>query len=153
MLKNIPAIISPELMCAMMKMGHGDEIVLADGNFPAENMGVKTVRLDGHRIPPVLQAILQFVPLDASVSFPVTLMSPRPKAGGADELIPPIWGEYEKIIRDSEEGIKLSELELIDRFAFYERAKKAFVIVTTGETSLFANILIKKGVVTDGVEK
>jgi len=122
-----------------MEMGHGDEIVLADGNFPAASMAQRLIRLDGHNIPPVLEAILKFLPLDTYVDKPVALMGTVP----GDDYVPLIKDEYRSILAkyDNYHGV-----EDIERFAFYERAKKAYAIVATGESAKYANIILKKGV-------
>lgn len=139
MLKNISPIISPELLKILMEMGHGDEIVIGDGNFPAASMAQRLVRLDGHGVPEILDAVLKLMPLDTYVECPVALMD-----NGADGEEPPIWNEYKKIVTENE-GEKNFKLE--ERFAFYERAKKAYAVVATGETAIYANIILKKGVV------
>ena len=144
MLKKILGILAPELVKLMMEMGHGDEIVFADGNFPSEEYGRRVVRLDGYGIPDVLEAVLKFFPLDTYTPQPVVLMEVVP----GDEVETPIWDEYKKIIENSEELKGLENcLKHMERFAFYERAKKAFVVVATGEPSLYANIIFKKGIV------
>jgi len=140
MLKGIPNIISPELMKVLMEMGHGDEIVLADGNFPAASVAQRLIRCDGHNVPDLLEAILKFFPLDRCVDNPVALLAVVP----GDDTKPTIWEEYRRIIEASGEG--LSDFELVERFAFYERAKKAYVVVATSEKVLYANIILKKGV-------
>jgi L-fucose mutarotase len=140
MLKNIPAIISPELMYTLMQMGHGDELVLADGNFPAEAMGQRVVRADGHGVPELLEAILKFFPLDWFVEKPAFLM----QAGKGAET-PVIWDEFRKIVRAAEPEFK--DFALVERFAFYEQSKKAYAIVASGEKAIYANIILKKGVV------
>lgn len=141
MLKGIPTIISPDLMKVMMEMGHGDEIVLADGNFPSSSHSQRLIRADGHDIPELLEAMLQFFPLDTYVEKPVALMDVVP----GDPVEPTIWKEYEKIInQQSESPIKF---ELMERFEFYERAKKAYAIIATGEKAQYANVILKKGVV------
>lgn len=140
MLKNIPSILSPELLKILMEMGHGDEIVIADGNFPSANYGQRLVRLDGHGVPEVMSAILDLMPLDIYVHAPVSLMEVVP----GDPYVPEIWDVYKTIIEEKE-GSK--EIENVERFAFYERAKEAYAVVATGETSLYANIILKKGVV------
>ncbi len=139
MLKNISPIISPELLKILMEMGHGDEIVIGDGNFPAASIAQRLVRLDGHGVNEILDAVLKLMPLDTYVDAPVGLMD-----NGGDGERPPIWAEYEKTVR-ANEGDK--KFELIERFAFYERAKKAYAVVATGETAIYANIILKKGVV------
>jgi L-fucose mutarotase len=140
MLKNIPAIISPDLMKILMEMGHGDEIVLADGNFPAASISQRLIRCDGHNVPEILEAVLKFFPLDQYVEHPVALMAVVP----GDKTRPTIWEEYRKIIKAS--GEKFSDFEFVERFAFYEKAKKAYAVVASSEKALYANIILKKGV-------
>ena len=140
MLKDIPPIISPELIKVLMEMGHGDEIVLADGNFPAASMAQRLLRCDGHGVPELLEAVLKFFPLDIYVERPVTLMAVVP----GDDTKPTIWDQYQEIISAS--GEKFSGFEFYERFAFYERSKKAYAIVATGEKALYANVILKKGV-------
>jgi len=141
MLKNIPAIISPELMKILLEMGHGDEIVLADGNFPAASVAQRLVRCDGHGVSEVLEAVLKFLPLDIYVDKAVALMAVVP----GDDTKPTIWQEYRRIIKAS--GEKFSDFEFVERFAFYERAKQAYAVVATSEKALYANIILKKGIV------
>ena len=141
MLKNIPNILSPDLLKVLMEMGHGDEIVLADGNFPASSIAQRLVRLDGHGVPEILEAVLRLFPLDTYVEMPVSLMAVTP----GDKTQPKIWEQYRKIILQSKEPFK--EFEYVERFAFYERARKAYAVVATGESALYANIILKKGVV------
>ena len=141
MLKNIPKILSPELVKILMEMGHGDEIVIADGNFPAETIGQRVVRCDGHGVPELLDAIMKLFPLDTYTEKPVMLMEVVP----GDPVVPTIWDEYKEIINKYEpENCKI---EMIERFAFYERAKTAYAVVATGEEAIYANIILKKGVV------
>lgn len=139
MLKNVSPLISPELLKILMEMGHGDELVIGDGNFPAAALAQRLVRADGHGVSPLLDAILKLFPLDTFVEAPVVLMD-----NGNEESRPEIWMEYNKIITENE-GAKT--FALAERFAFYERAKSAYAVVSTGEKSLYANIIIKKGVV------
>ncbi len=141
MLKNVPNILSPDLLKTLMEMGHGDEIVIADGNFPSSSIAQRLVRLDGHGVPEILEAVLKFFPLDTYVEKPVGLMAIAP----SDKTQPRIWEEYRRIISQSKEPYK--EFEFIERFAFYEKAKKAYAVVATGESALYANIILKKGVV------
>lgn len=141
MLKNIPKILSPELVKILMEMGHGDEIVIADGNFPAEAIGQRVVRCDGHGVPEILDGIMQLFPLDTYTDKPVMLM----EVVKGDPVVPTIWDEYKTIINKYEpENCKI---EMIERFAFYERAKTAYAVVATGEEAIYANIILKKGVV------
>ena len=141
MLKNVPSLLSPDLLRILMEMGHGDEIVLADGNFPAASVAQRLIRCDGHGVPEVLEAILRFLPLDQYVEQPVGLMSVVP----GDNTKPTIWKRYRSIIAAS--GEPLSDFDFVERFAFYERAKKAYAIVATSEAALYANIILKKGVI------
>ena len=141
MLKNIPKILSPELVKILMEMGHGDEIVIADGNFPSETIGKRVVRCDGHGVPELLDAIMKLFPLDTYTEKPVMLIEVVP----VDPVVPTIWDEYKEIINKYEpENCKI---EMIERFAFYERAKTAYAVVATGEEAIYANIILKKGVV------
>ncbi|MDR0532129.1 MAG: fucose isomerase [Oscillospiraceae bacterium] len=141
MLKNIPPILSPELLKTLAEMGHGDELVLGDANFPSAALGTRVVRADGHGIPALLDAILQYLPLDGFVDCPVALMDTSDP-----NVRPPIWQEYSKSILRREGDRRV---ELVERFAFYERARAAYAVVATGETELYANIILKKGVVAE----
>ncbi len=141
MLKGISPVISPELLKILMEMGHGDELVIGDGNFPGAGLARNLVRLDGHSVPAVLEAILRLYPLDPYVEAPVALMEVVP----GDDVETPIWKTYQALC-DQSEG-KPVKFEYVERFAFYERAKKAYCVVMTGETALYANIILKKGVV------
>lgn len=141
MLKGIPSIISPELLKILAEMGHGDEIVIGDGNFPAASNAKRLVRCDGHGVPELLDAILGLFPLDPYVESPVILMQVTP----GDNVVPVIWDEYRAIVAKHGEW-KFSEIE---RFDFYERAKTAYAIIATGEAALYANVILKKGVVTE----
>lgn len=139
MLKNIPSVLSPELLKTLMEMGHGDFIVIGDGNFPAASNAKRLVRCDGHGVPEILDAILKVMPLDTYVDAPVSLMD-----NGDEENRPEIWDTYKQIV-EKNEGKK--NIELIERFAFYTRAKNAYAIIATGETAIYANIILQKGVV------
>ncbi|TVQ37714.1 MAG: fucose isomerase [Spirochaetaceae bacterium] len=141
MLKNIPSILNPELLRILMEMGHGDELCIGDGNFPAAAYAQRLVRLDGHGVPEILDAILALFPLDDFVKKPAFLMQVVDPATPT----PPIWAEYEKLCRTHESAFP--GFEHVERFAFYEQAKKCYAIVATGETSLYANIILKKGVI------
>lgn len=143
MLKHIPSILTPELLKILMEMGHGDEIVLADGNFSRGAHPEHVVRLDGHGVPEILDAIMKFFPLDTYVEHPITLM----KVMDGDPYVPEIWDAYRKIIAKYEpEGAREEE---IDRFTFYDRAKHAYALVTSSEMALYANIILRKGVVVE----
>ena len=141
MLKGIPSILTPELLKVLMEMGHGDEIVLADGNFPKFAHPEHVIRCDGHGIPELLDAILTFMPLDRYVENPTVFMAVLPD----DPYKPEIWPSYREIGKKHEKN-GLREIA-IDKFEFYERSKKAYAVVTTGETALYAHVILKKGVV------
>lgn len=141
MLKGIPSILSPELFKIMMEMGHGDELVLADANFPAASHAQRLVRCDGHGVPELLDAILTFFPLDSYAEHAVALMAVVP----GDPVKPVIWDEYRTIVKKY--APEAAEPAFVERFAFYERAKQAYAVVATGEGALYANIVLKKGVV------
>jgi L-fucose mutarotase len=144
MLKGIPSILSPELLKILMEMGHGDELVLSDGNFPAAAYAQRLIRCDGHGVPELLDAILRFMPLDTYVEAPVSLME---VVKGDTVKEPVIWKTYDEIVKKYEP--KACNAQHIERFAFYEQAKKAYAIVATGEKALYANIILKKGVVVE----
>ena len=143
MLKNIPCILSPELLKILMEMGHGDEIVIADGNFPSASIAQKLIRLDGHSVSPILEAILKLFPLDPYVEKAIGLMQLVP----GDTVETPIWDEYRIILEASDESEKFDDFEYIERATFYERAKKAYAVVATSEPALYANVVLKKGCV------
>ena len=143
MLKGISSVLSPELLKILMEMGHGDEIVIADGNFPAASIAQRLVRCDGHGVPVLLDAILKLFPLDSYVDHPVALMEVVP----GDPVKPVIWDEYRTIV-DKHEKSPVG-IEHVERFAFYERARKAYAVIATGEEALYANIILKKGVVKE----
>ncbi len=140
MLKNIPSLVSPELLKILMEMGHGDEIVIGDGNFPAASYAQRLVRLDGLGVPEILEAILKLLPLDRFEAN-AFLMEKVP----GDPCETPIWETYKEIAQKGDKHFK--EFGHIERFAFYERAKKAYAIVATSESALYANIILKKGVI------
>ena len=140
MLKGVPAIISPELLKILCEMGHGDEIVLADAHFPAESVGKRVVRADGLGTAALLKAILALIPLDQYDSDHYALMS----VCEGDPIVPVIWEDYRAVMAEAEPD---TVPVMTERFAFYERAKKAYCVVATGETAQYANIILKKGVV------
>ena len=146
MLKGIPKILSPELLKVLCEMGHSDRIVLADGNFPAQSMGKNAIviRADGHGTCELLEAILEVFPLDTYVEKPVSLM----EVMKGDTVETPIWKDYEKIVA-SADARGADAIGTIERFAFYEQAKTAYAIIATGESALYANVMLQKGVVTD----
>lgn len=146
MLKGIPKILSPELLKVLCEMGHSDRIVIADGNFPAEAMGKnsKVIRMDGYGVPEILDAILQVFPLDTYIDQPVNLMELMPSDVG--RIATPIWDTYKEIVKKHDErGEQI--VGNIERFAFYEEAKTAYAIIATGESAVYANVMLQKGVV------
>jgi len=146
---GIPRIISPKLLLTLAEMGHGDEIVIADANFPAVSISEakskepRLINMDGHSGPAVLKAILALLPLDQYVTCPAAVMA-RVSADEERGLEVPIWGEYQKLLSHAEG--KEVKLETVERFAFYERAKSCFAVIATGEQALYANLILKKGV-------
>lgn len=142
MLKGIPQIISPSLLKVLCEMGHGDSIVIADGNFPAESVGKNAIviRADGHGVPEILDAVLSLIPLDQYVEKPVCLMD-RVKGDNADVSI---WQTYDKILQKSE-GKGLESVRMLERFEFYDEAKKAYAVIATSEKSQYANVILQKG--------
>ncbi len=140
MLKGIPGIISPELLKILMEMGHGDEIVIGDGNFPAQSLNERCVRCDGHGVVEVLEAILKLMPLD-TFEAPVHLME---KVKG-QEVPTPIWDEFASVLAEHTDEPPVH----IDRYDFYEKTRNAYAVVTTTEMSLYACIILKKGIVKE----
>ena len=141
MLKGIPSIISPELIKIMMEMGHGDELVIADANFPAASLAKRLIRCDGIGARELLDAILEFFPLDAYVEHQVYLMQKVP----GDDVPTPIWTDFEKIVKRHEPVH--NRFVNIDRFEFYERSKNAYAVIASGEKALYDNVILKKGVI------
>ena len=140
MLKNIPPLLGPELLATLRAMGHGDEIVIADANFPAAFLGPKLIRIDGRTATDVLDAVLTLMPLDEFVDEAAFGMAVVDDPQARE----PIYGLFEEIISRHEPGMGFFRLE---RFAFYERARQAAAIVQTGETRLYGNIILKKGII------
>lgn len=141
MLKNIPKVISPQLLKVLSEMGHTDELVIADANFPGHTYGKQVIRCDGIDIPTLLKAILTLFPLDSYAKENFILM----QVVAGDNYKPTIWEEYKKIARQYEgDNFKLADM---DKWDFYERAKNASAVIVTGEESLYANIILKKGVI------
>lgn len=140
MLKGIPKILSPELLKVLSEMGHGDEIVIADGNFPSENYGKRVIRADGHGGEDILDAVLSVFPLDTYATENFLLMQVVP----GDNVKPTIWESYRKIARKHDDNVREGSLA---RFDFYERSKQAYAIIATGEGAIYANIILKKGVI------
>lgn len=141
MLKGIDPVISPSLLKVLDEMGHGDELLLADANYPAESAGKRNgsivVRADGIPIPSLLEAVLKLLPLDTFADYNIVLMQ-------SEKGKPEIWNRYEDILKKSEEDLRIKR---VPRFEFYDLASKSYAIVATGERALYANILLKKGVI------
>ena len=146
MLKGIPKILSPELLKVLCEMGHSDRLVISDGNFPAESMGKNAIviRCDGHGVPEILEAILKVFPLDTYVEKPMNLMEVMP----GDNVETPIWDTYKEIVAKYD-GRGADAIGNIERFAFYEEAKTAYAIIATGESALYVNVMLQKGVVAE----
>lgn len=140
MLKLIPPLLGPDLLSTLRAMGHGDEIVIADANFPAEFLGPNVHRADGISATDVLDAVLTLLPLDDFVDEAAIAM----QVVGDPQARPPIFDTFEEIIRRHEPAMGLTAIE---RFAFYDRAKKAAAVIQTGEARLYGNVILKKGVI------
>lgn len=144
MLKGISPLLSPDLLKVLCEMGHGDRLVIADGNFPVGTIGKNAaiIRMDGHGSKEILEAVLQVFPLDTYVERPVTLMELVP----GDNVETPIWDVYKTLVcKEDERGE--DAFGYMERYQFYEEASGAYAIIATGEGALYANIMIQKGVV------
>lgn len=146
MLKGIPAILSPELLKVLSEMGHGDRLVIADGNFPSASMGKNGVvlRFDGHGAPELLDAILQVFPLDHVPEQPVNLMEVSP----GEDVKTPIWDTYKAIVAKHDKR-GAAAVGTIERYAFYDAARTSYAILATSEAALYGNVMLQKGVVVD----
>jgi L-fucose mutarotase len=140
MLVGISPLLSPELLSVLYRMGHGDEIVLADAHFPGETFNDRVIRADGLDVAGLLDAILPLLVLDGYVDSPVMMMAAVP----GDELDPAVEKSYREAIDRHWPDTPI--IVRLERFAFYERAKSAFAVVMTGETAKYGNIVLKKGV-------
>lgn len=140
MLIGISPLISPDLLAVLHRMGHGDEIVLADAHFPGETYGKRVLRADGLQIADLLDAILPLFVLDSYVKSPLIMMAPVT----GDQLDPTVETSYRQAI--DRHWPDTPPIQRIDRFEFYERATKAFAVLMTGETVKYGNIILKKGV-------
>ena len=141
MLKGISKIISPDLLYALARMGHGDEIVLADANFPGDSLNGNVIRCDGLEICELLKAILPLFPLDQSVDTPWSMMKPTDSKNYDDQL----EGSYYHILKEYENDI--NQAEKIERFDFYQRASEAYVVIMSGTAKRFCNVILKKGTI------
>ena len=140
MLRGISSLLNPELLAVLCRMGHGDEIILADAHFPGETYNERVLRADGLRIPELLDAILPLFVLDEYVDSPLIMMA----AVSGDTLDPEVEKSYRAMI--DKHYPDTPPIARIDRFEFYDRAKKAFAVLMTGETAKYGNIILKKGV-------
>lgn len=141
MLNKIPKILSPELLKVLCEMGHGDEIVLADANFPSASIAQRLVRADGIPAADLLEAVLRFFPLDQYDNNHFVLMERCPQ----DTFHIDAWDDYKAVLEKSGQPFEIS---FMSRFDYYDRAKKAYAVVATGEERVYANIILKKGVCT-----
>lgn len=144
MLKGVPPILSPEMLLVLAEMGHGDDLVLADCNFPAESNGQRVIRADGHGVCPLLEAILKLFPVDTFVPQVAFVMQPV----NSTDPQPAIWNEYRSLLRAAEGwDVPLTQLP---REEFYAHARSAYAIVATSERKIFGNLILKKGIVPEG---
>lgn len=143
MLRGISPLLSPELLKTIAEMGHGDELVIGDGNFPAASMAQRLIRADGHGVALLLEALLPLFPLDRFVERPVGLM----QVVAGDTTVPTIWDEYKAIIQRYQPERLSAGFDMVERFDFYDRSRRAYAILATGESALYANVILKKGVV------
>ena len=140
MLKGIDPLLGPELLAVLRTMGHGDEIAVVDGNYPAETDAKRLVRMDGHDAPRIVEAILSVMPVDEFVPEAVF----RPAAGGDSKRMEPVFSDFEKVLKQYEPTQKISVLVGSD---FYNRVKAYYAIVASGERRLYGNLILRKGVI------
>ncbi|MHC4636892.1 MAG: L-fucose mutarotase [Planctomycetota bacterium] len=140
MLKGVSSLISPELLCVLSRMGHSDEIVLADAHFPGEKYNDYVMRADGIGIADLLDGILPLFELDSYVDSPLIMMAAEP----GDELDPAVEKAYRAAV--DKHAPETPVIERIGRFDFYDRATEAFAVVMTGELAKYGNIILRKGV-------
>ncbi len=141
MLIGIKSCISPDLLSVLFRMGHGDEIVLADAFFTGDALNARVIRADGIRIPDLLDGILRLINLDSYSESPIVMMQPTP----GDILDTSVEKSYREVV--NRYWPDTPAFARMERFAFYERTKKAFAVVMTGETATYGNIILKKGVI------
>ena len=141
MLRNLDPLLSPDLLHALAAMGHGDDIVIADANYPGTSSTDRLIRLDGTSATDVLKAILSVLPLDSFVDDPARTM----QVVDDPDVIPDIVAEFQNLINTVADHP--APIVSVERFAFYDVAKSAFAVVQTGERRLYGNIILKKGVV------
>lgn len=141
MLRNVNPLLSPDLLYTLATMGHGDEIVIADANFPGDSCTERLIRLDGISATETLRAVLSVMPLDALVPDPAITM----QVVGAPDEVPPIVAEFQDIINQTADCP--AEIQSLERYAFYAHAKKTYAVIQTGELRFYGNIVLKKGVI------
>lgn len=141
MLRNLNPLLSPEILYTLASMGHGDEIVIADANFPGDSTTERLMRLDGISATEVLRAVLSVMPLDSFVDDPALTM----QVVGAPEDIPPVVQEFQGIINDTADNP--AQIQTLERFDFYDRSQNAYAVIQTGEQRLYGNIVLKKGII------
>lgn len=139
MLRNIPKAISPDLMKALMEMGAGDDICLCEGNFSAADMPHRVIRADGIKIETLLEAIMQFMPLDKSIPLPAILTTPD------DGEQPECWKRYAQIIKKNDFAKAFTKFDFLDFYPFHNRASQCFVMVITGSSDELGSIILQRG--------
>ena len=142
MLIGLPNALTPDLLRHLKAMGHGDELVIADANFPGESCGARIERLAGINATEALEAILTLMPLDSYVDAPARTM----QVVGDPDAVPDIVAEFQRIIDDTAD--KPAQIQGVERHAFYKEAKQAYCVVQTAENRLYGNIILSKGVVS-----
>ena len=145
MLKKVSKLLTGDMLKVLCDMGHGDEIVIADANFPAETVAKRLIRVPGIDAVSLCEAILEVFPLDSYSDYPAALMDLTDSDKKKGMPVPGIWAEYEEILNEACQ--KQVEIELMERYAFYERAQKAFAVIQTGEEKQYGNLILVKGVI------
>ena len=145
MLKKVSKLLTGDMLKVLCDMGHGDEIVIADANFPAETVAQRLIRVPGIDAVTLCEAILDVFPLDSYSAYPAALMDLTDSDKKKGMPVPGIWAEYEELLSDVSK--KQVEIERMERYAFYERAKKAFAVIQTGEEKQYGNLILVKGVI------
>jgi L-fucose mutarotase len=141
MLIGLDPLLGPDLLHALRAMGHGDTIVLADANFPAQSVGRRLIRADGCDLPPLLKAVLSVLPIDQFEPDPAIGM----EVVGDPQRREPVHDDIARLL--AEHGQPAAELTLVERFAFYERARQAYAVVSTGERRFYGEVILRKGVI------
>jgi len=142
MLIGLDPLLGPELLAHLRAMGHGDELIIADANFPAASVARRLVRADGVTAPQMLAAVLTVLPLDTFADGAVCVM----ELVGSPGKCAPITGEFREIVT-ARSGRRFENIVPVERFAFYERARQAYVVVATGERRTYGNVILRKGII------